>query len=284
MIPDVSMQRCEWVITSRVSIATQVMTPSPDFSNFFEPWWPPLVCAHHVAADVTKARNVITLKSMTSSDVAPEDATLLERWAAKDRAAGQLLFKRYYPLLDRFFANKAASESKELIQQTFLALLDGIDRLRDPRKFRAFVFSTARYIWYGHLRKSYQEKKGVPPADVATVSVADVLPGPGSLLMKKREKRLLLEALRSLPSHLQCVLEMRYWEDMSSTEIGEIVEKPAPTVRSQIAQAKKRLLAKIHELARSPEELKSTVSDLDQWASECRRIMDTWEGRDESDR
>ena len=52
---------------------------------------------------------------------ARDDGTLLEAWAAGDRAAGATLLERHHQILYRFFRNKVSSGVEDLMQQTMLA-------------------------------------------------------------------------------------------------------------------------------------------------------------------
>jgi RNA polymerase sigma-70 factor (ECF subfamily) len=56
--------------------------------------------------------------------------------------------------------------------------------------------------------------------------------------------------LKKLPSHYREILLLRYVEDQSYEEIGDILKKPAGTVATQINRAKnelKSLLTKYYE-------------------------------------
>lgn len=64
--------------------------------------------------------------------IAPRsDEELLAAWRAGERRAGELLFERYYEPVARFFFNKTDAAA-ELIQQTFLACVEGAAKFRGP--------------------------------------------------------------------------------------------------------------------------------------------------------
>ncbi|HWN68065.1 MAG TPA: sigma-70 family RNA polymerase sigma factor, partial [Haliangium sp.] len=116
------------------------------------------------------------------------DNELLERWRGGDRAAGQELFERYYHLVERFFANKLASDALDLVQETFVACLEGRDRVSEGGKFRSYLFAVACNVLRGHLRRRYRDGEQL---DFEEVSVNELAPGAGTLLGRLREQRLL---------------------------------------------------------------------------------------------
>jgi RNA polymerase sigma-70 factor (ECF subfamily) len=80
----------------------------------------------------------------------------------------------------------------------------------------------------------------------------------------------LLHALRRLPMDHQITLELYYWENLSGSELAEVLEVPEGTVRGRIRRAKTLLEASLAELAESPQQLESTVANLEGWALSLR--------------
>lgn len=80
------------------------------------------------------------------------DEELLAAWRAGDRRAGELLFERYYEPVARFFLNKTDAQA-ELIQQTFLACVEGAPKFRGEGSFRSFLFAIAEGTVKSRLRR-----------------------------------------------------------------------------------------------------------------------------------
>lgn len=205
------------------------------------------------------------------------DTELLERWRAGDREAGTNLFERYYQRVERFFVNKvpdAGTEIRDLVQETFMALVKNRDRVA-PGKFRSYLFSVAYKQSQGYLRARYRRGgKLVAIDDASQISVHDVSPGPVSVLCKREEQRLLLEGLRRIPLADQTLLELFYWETLSTEEIAAVLGIPRGTVKSRLRTARGKLEEAITAIAASDEVLRSTLSDLDGWAERCRQLLD----------
>ena len=197
---------------------------------------------------------------MSSSD----DAVLLGRWRAGDAAAGEALLDRHYARLARFFRNKVSEPVEDLVQQTLLACVEGRDRVRDPERFTSYLFGVAHNV----LRRFYETRAGRPGA--LERSVHDLAPSPSMVAARGEQERLLLEALRRVPLEHQVVLELSFWEELSSAEIGAALGLPATTVRSRLTRGKALLGERMRQLAGSPVLARATLSDLDRWAAQVR--------------
>jgi RNA polymerase sigma factor (sigma-70 family) len=197
------------------------------------------------------------------------DAELLAAWRTGDKLAGERLCRRHAPAIVRFFRNKVSSPVEDLVQQTFLALLEGHERLLDPSKLRGYLFGIAHNVLRGHLRELSRGRQ----IDEGVSSLAELDPGPTSALARKREQQLLLLALRRLPIQHQVALELYYWENLNTVEIAEILGVSESGMRSRMVRARSLLEAELATLAESDVELRSTVDQLDGWVAQIRERM-----------
>lgn len=179
--------------------------------------------------------------------------------------AGNRLFDRHARALMRFFRNKIDRGIEDLMQDTMLACVRGRDRLRDDGSFRAYLFSTARFVLYEHVRR---RRNG--DVDPESFSLADLGPGPSTAYAKHREQQILLQALQKLPLEFQVTLELYYLEGLSGPELAVALGVPEATVRSRIRRGSEKLKAHIEALQESPELLGSTVQNLEDWLTRLR--------------
>lgn len=197
----------------------------------------------------------------------PTDEELLRVWRSGDRSAGEALFDRHVDAVAGFFRNKVTWGVEDLVQQTFVRCLEGIDRLRSASSFRSFLFGIAHNL----LREVFRARRRDPePFDPQVMSARDLSPGQSTLLAQHREQRLLLEALRTVPLDAQVLLELFYWEDLTSAEIAEVIGAPHGTIRSRLRRARELLRERLRQLASSPALLASTIEGLDGWAASLR--------------
>jgi RNA polymerase sigma factor (sigma-70 family) len=198
------------------------------------------------------------------------DPELLAAWREGDARAGEVLFGRYFEPVCRFFANKLQEDRDDLIQETFEACVRGRDRLRADTSFRSYLFSVA----FNVLKVYFRRKRNADLVDeLGTSSLHDLSPGPSTLVSAVEQEQLLLEALRRIPLDLQVVLEMRYWEDMSSVEIGAALGIPAATARSRLHRGREMLERAVAQLPASPATRSSTLTELDAWVARIRGSM-----------
>lgn len=197
------------------------------------------------------------------------DDELLLAWRAGDLQSGQRLWRCHLESVQRFFRNKVPwAVALDLSQRTVEACLRAQDRIRS---FRSYVLGVATKQLFEYLRT--ERRKQRHDVDLETMILDDSVDGPEEWMGAKREKRVLLRALRRLPLPLQLVLELRYWEQLSDRDIAEVLGWPAGTVKTRISTGKRALRVQIERLGASPDQLRSTVDSFDQWAARTRQLM-----------
>jgi RNA polymerase sigma-70 factor (ECF subfamily) len=199
------------------------------------------------------------------------DEDLLSAWADGDKAAGQELYARYFPIVYRFFSSKIGDEVEDLVQRTFLACTRHRDRLQGGATFRAFVLVVARNELASHLRRRYRSGEAL---DLSTVSLVDLGATPSQLIGNREEHRLLLLALRRIPVAMQEILELHYFERLTGPELAAVLDVPEGTLRSRIRRGLETLRAQVGQLAESPELIESTIGSIAGWAAEIRAQVD----------
>lgn len=198
------------------------------------------------------------------------EAGWLARWSAGDDEAGRAFAQAVFPALWRFFANKVdEADAADLIQQTLLSCLSSAKRVSGARSFSAYLFSIARNALVRHLGT----RGLVLDVDGRTELPAASVTSPSNVLARRAEHRTLLEALRSLPVDLQVAIELRYWEELDSSEIADVLGVPASTVRGRLQRAREQVQRRIDELAKEGP-LGETGTNLEQWAAEVRAGFD----------
>lgn len=197
------------------------------------------------------------------------DLELLERWRGGDTQAGSALFERHFDALCRFFRNKlsAADGVDDLIQRTFLALVEHREQFRGDASVRTYLFTLARHELYAHLRRAGRDAARFDPL---VHSVHDGAPSPITHVAQHREQGLLLRALRLVPVELQIVLELYYWEDLTAPQLAAVLEVPEGTVRTRLRRARQLLARALEQLGEDPGCVASTQTRLEDWARSVR--------------
>lgn len=195
------------------------------------------------------------------------DAALLETWRQGDKQAASQLLDRYYKRVERFFLHKVKDGIEDLIQETFAACVAGRDQVRNVESFRSYLFAIAHNVLRGHLRRKMGRKDDL---DFDAISVEDLAPGQSTLVERRQERRRMLEGLRRIPLSYQVLLEMHYWEELTTEEMAVVLEIPVGTVRGRLQRARQLFEEALARLSQSQGELPDTLSSLDDWARECR--------------
>ncbi len=199
------------------------------------------------------------------------DIELLQRWRDGDEDAGERLLARHFDGVCRFFRNKVGDAAPDLIQQTFLACCESRERIRDEAAFRSFLFGVARNVLLGHYKRKRAAAERFDPLVESVVDLGE--PSVGSLLGRRQEETIILQALRALPLDLQIVLELYYLEGLTARELGAIYGVTEPGMYGRLRKARSLLEAEIAPLTRSPELRESTVSGLEDWAAAIREYL-----------
>ncbi len=197
-----------------------------------------------------------------------DDDELLKRWRDGDRQAGDVLLRRHFPALFRFFRNKVGHQADELIQRTLTACLAAPAQYRGDASFRTYLFRIARHELYRYF------KRDRPQMDPLEQSVADLDASMTEWVAGQRAREALLLALRRLPLDLQIVLELHYWEGLTMFELASALEIAPGTAKSRIRRAREALLRILPQIMEQGGSLECTLDDLDQWVASVRGILD----------
>lgn len=185
-----------------------------------------------------------------------EDVELLERWRNGEAACGDVLLRRHFASVRRFFCTKIGDDVDDLVQQTFLGCVEKRDQVKNGA-FRPYLFGIARKKLYERLR---QQKKHV---DMDADSIAHLGTTPSQKVARNEEQRLLLLAMQELSVNAHIVLELTYWEGLSGSEVAEVLGISEHTVRSRLFRARDALRDKLAQLTPTPADAERTWEQLD---------------------
>jgi RNA polymerase sigma-70 factor, ECF subfamily len=156
---------------------------------------------------------------------------VLGEFAAMVRQHQTMVFSIAYHLLhDRTLA-------EEVAQDVFLQLHRSLESLKSPQHVVFWLRKVAvhRSIDTARSRGSQSE---VPLDDVPEPAT---VPRPGDPILSRRLQQL----VASLPDKARAVVVLRYQEDLSPEEIGEILGMPVATVKSSLYRALNMLREKV---------------------------------------
>lgn len=167
----------------------------------------------------------------------PDDAQLVAAWCAGDKQAGAALVERHFSALYRFFRSKVAGDVDDLVQRTFMSCLEAREGFRGECSFRTLLFHIARR----RLHDYFRERRRDAELDFTAMSVRAFGTSPSAALSRKYVQRLLGDALQELPVDSQILLELRYWEGMSTEQLAQVFDVPEGTIKRRQFEARAQL-------------------------------------------
>ncbi len=195
------------------------------------------------------------------------DLLRLRAWIAGDRAEGEQLYDKYFDITYRFFRSKAPNATKDLTQATMEALTRNGQKFEGSGSFRSYVLGIAFNVLRHHFRSRGRQRLEFNGEEA---SCEDLGLGPFEVVAIKEDQRLLVKALRRIPLHHQIVLELTYWEEMNSREVGVVLDVPASTIRDRLARGRDLLRQQLMLLHAKEDRVESTLIGLQTWAAELR--------------
>lgn len=118
----------------------------------------------------------------------------------------------------------------QILQDVWLRVVRGIARLRDPQRFRPWLYQLTRRAVMDHLRVDYSRESFLEDDAVPTVEDPSI----GRFDDAERVHR----AMDDLPPASREVLTLFFLNDLSIGETAEVLGIPPGTVKSRLHKAK----------------------------------------------
>lgn len=175
------------------------------------------------------------------------DTELLDGWARGDDAAGKALYERHGPRVVRFFARKTHDDVADLVQRTFLKLLNAKTRGDQIGDVPALLFTVARNELYDRYRKNAALATRFDPEVTTLADVAASRTGPSTWAAREEERRRLLDALAELPLDTQLAIELYYWEELSMDDVARALGISRSAAINRIHRARQQIGEKLRD-------------------------------------
>lgn len=166
-----------------------------------------------------------------------QDAILVDRVAAGDARAFEILFKRYAPKLYRFIFFRIRDEAliDDFINDIFFQVWQRIQDGKKIDSFQAYLYTMARNTIIDHYRTRKQD------FDLSHATSLEDDTDLESHVVLKNDIESILRLVDQLSENYKEILILRYVEDLTITEIAELIGKTTGAVKVQIHRAVKQL-------------------------------------------
>ncbi len=161
----------------------------------------------------------------------PEDQ-ILDRAIDGDEEAFSILYKdnvkKIYNYI--YYRTGNTSDAEDLTARVFQRALKHISRYKKTAvPFSAWLYRIAHNL-VANWHRDNQRRKEVPIEEHVDIGSRQDIPD--DEYEKKQEVEALLSAVRKLPGDRQTVLILKYVEDLSNKEIGDIMGKSEGAIKS----------------------------------------------------
>jgi RNA polymerase sigma-70 factor, ECF subfamily len=147
--------------------------------------------------------------------------------------------------------------AEDLTQETFLRAWKRRDQLKEGRALRVWLFKIAANLWTDELRRS---RSPVAPTSLPEVETACEAATPDRLAEVKESLAQALRLLDSLPVRQRTVLYLTAVEELSLSEVADVLEIDKNTAKVHLSLARTRMRAQADKAVfRSERELKQST-------------------------
>lgn len=136
----------------------------------------------------------------------------------------------------------------EITQETFIAALKSLHSYQEKKSLRAWLYTIGLNLSRSHLRKRRLVERlrntltNIFQTDVQKQS------SPEEVVIQNEKETLIWESLNNLDDRHRMVVVLRYFHELSITEISEILSINEGTAHSRLHTARKRLKNALEQL------------------------------------
>jgi len=141
-----------------------------------------------------------------------------------------------------------ATEAHEITQETFIAALKSLHAYQEKKSLRAWLYTIGLNLSRSHLRKRrLVERLRNTLINIFQVD-AQKQSSPEEVAIQNEKETLIWEALNKLAERYRMVVVLRYFHELSITEISEILSINEGTVHSSLHTARQRMKNALEQL------------------------------------
>ena len=166
--------------------------------------------------------------------------------------------KSFSFLLDNFWVDvysfqllrtRNENEAEDITIRTFSKAFDKIDTYNSDFEFKTWLITISKNIHIDLIRKKKSElnHKTILQEESSIYNLADDTPTAEDNLITEQNLATLLQHIKKLKPHYQQVINLRYFQELSYTEIAQELDEPLNNVKVKLLRAKTLLAEIIHQ-------------------------------------
>ena len=186
-----------------------------------------------------------------------EDTLLIQQALAGDQRAFQRLRHKYFSsvfnLINRMIRSR--EEVEDLAQEAFIKAFTSLESFNEEYSFSTWLFKIASNNAIDYIRKRKLQTFSINKpleSDESDYSfeLPDTGPEPDQELIAAQRKKMLDEAMQSLPAKYRQVILMRHVDEKEYQEIAKILKLPLGTIKAHIFRARELLYRQLRDKMR----------------------------------
>jgi RNA polymerase sigma factor (sigma-70 family) len=186
-----------------------------------------------------------------------EDSLLIKRALAGDQKAFHNLRLKYYnaifKLINRMLRNR--EEVEDLTQEAFIKAFTSLNRFDNQYSFSTWLYKIATNNSIDHIRKKKLQTFSINrPIESEESDYSFELPDtdlePDQELIASQRKKMLDDAMNSLPPKYRQVILMRHVDEKEYQEIAKTLKLPLGTIKAHIFRARELLYKQLRDKMR----------------------------------
>jgi len=158
-----------------------------------------------------------------------------------ERAFGELVDRyesKVYSLALKMLRN--AEDAEDVLQDTFLRAYRGIKAFQGHSTFSTWIYRITANSALMRLRKKQLPTVSIDDAEEREVpiNIADWAPSPVEQLLSQETQQAMNDAIESLPPEFRQVFVLRDIEELSNSEVADILDLSVAAVKSRLHRAR----------------------------------------------
>lgn len=164
------------------------------------------------------------------------DKELIHRCQNGDKAAFKELISKYHPLVFKFLIKITGNEqlSEDLTQEAFIKIIRNIDKfdVNGKAKFSTYIITVSKNSYIDYLRREKRFLQFSPIEE--SLFVEGVSPCFEESVVDRIYAKDIMGQIENLTDEHKTVIKLKYIEDLTLKEIGDLLDLEPKTVKSRI--------------------------------------------------
>ncbi|RKU35807.1 hypothetical protein C6496_16040 [Candidatus Poribacteria bacterium] len=175
-----------------------------------------------------------------------DDVMLIQRILAGDEHAFEDLIQKYQRQVHAHVLRKIGDFqiAEDITQETFLRVYQKLDTLNHPAQFSKWLYAIVDHLciaWFRKNRLQISPLEEVHISEIEGAAYSRYIATEHAKATAESQRDLVKKLLAALKESDREIITLHYFEEMTSSEIGETLGVSENTIKSRIRRARQRL-------------------------------------------